>query len=304
MRPAFEAVTARAGASRQASASGLAAAQRRFTQGLAAARALLGRDPRRGLVFHHIPKCAGSAIALSMRQHYAPWQYRAVPSDATVQTARFFDPAEAASPAASRRLTDAHWVDVHAYRLRLLHTFLTNGARAVGGHIAYHPGIHEQFQHSHSFVTILRDPVERFVSQYFYTKHAHSYVRLPADFDDDDLEAVGPVWGSMITFFLGAGAELESAAAGDAADRWVPEAKRTLERLPVVGFVDDMDAFRRRLADTIGVRIDIGRRNVRPRRDDRDEERWIREVAPRFCAPDLEVYAHARAVRAEAPAAA
>lgn len=274
-------------------------AQRRLAQGLSAARAVIGQSSRRGTVFHHIPKCAGTSVGDAFRRYYAPWRLRVVPHDASVRTGCLFANGAATATPAALDLDDPRWLDVHAHRLRLLHTFLTEGALAVSGHVIYHPIVHEQFRDSHCFVTILRDPIERFVSQYFYNKSVNSYARLPDQFGDADLERIGPAWGSMLTFFLGGGESVGRLEREPDMGKLVTEAKKAVEALNIVGFVDRMEMLRRDIANKIGIQIVVRRRNVGPSRRERSaEEEWVREAAKRFCEPDLEVYAHARALRA------
>ena len=278
--------------------SGTSRLQRRIAQGTASVRRLLKRGPSAGLVFHHVPKCAGTSLGLAIRKNYAPWEFRAIPSDATVEAVRFFSAADDAEE--NLRLDDPRWDDVQRYRLHLLHTFLARGTRAVGGHVIYHPGIQATFGDTHHFITILRDPIERFVSQYFYSKHVHSYASLPTAFGERELEIAGPTWGRMLTAYLGDGAFIETPAAEVTPEQRIAGAKQAVEDMAVVGFVDRMEAFQRDMAEVVGIRVEVGHRNVRPARDDHGEEAWIRAAARRFCEPDMEVYEHALVLRARA----
>lgn len=273
-------------------------ARRRFHQGMASLKFAVDRGPRCGVVFHHIPKCAGSSIGSAIFRHFPPWQYREVPASGTVEAARFFADDRDDGPTAMVDPADPLWATIYAHRLHLLFTFVFAGARAVRGHVPYREELHQRFGRSHAFVTILRDPVERFVSQYFFNKGLDNYAKLPRTFDREDLERVGPIWGSTLTLYLSGGPREGSWPIDDDRDRRIAEAKRAVETLDVVGFIDDMAGFREHLAAVTGIRIDLQRRNVRSVREDREEETWIRAAAQRFCAPDLEVYEHARRVRA------
>lgn len=271
-------------------------ARRRLRQGIASFKFAVNRSPQRGVVFHHIPKCAGSSVGSAIFQNYPPWQYGEVSAVSTVEAVRFFSDGTAAGSNAILDAADPLWAAIHHHRLHLLYTLLASGTKAVRGHVVYHADLHRQFAQSHVFVTILRDPIERFVSQYFFNKHVHTYARLAPDFGTADLERIGPLWGSTITLYLSGGPRHGRFALDGDRDHRVAEAKRAVEAMDAVGFIDRMPLFQRRLAAVGGVRIEIGRRNVRPPRNDSDEERWIRDAAPRFCAPDLEVYDHARTI--------
>lgn len=99
-----------------------------------------------------------------------------------------------------------------------------------------------------------------------------------------------------MTFFLSGGPRSGALTVDVEDEQRVADAKEAVEALNVVGFVDRMEVFQRQLAAVTGLKLSVGRRNVRSSKDESEEERWIREAAPRFCAPDLEVYEHARAI--------
>lgn len=180
----------------------------------------------------------------------------------------------------------------------MLHTFIDSGAKAASGHVLYHPGVQEQYAETHYFITILRDPVDRFVSQYFFNKKDSPYVTSPGDVTEEELAKEGEAWGSALAFFLGGGRSLFTAADDETSTATlVAEAKTAVERLSVVGFVDRMDMFQRALAEVVGIDLRIGRRNTaKPRSAESAEMQRVRELAQTYCAPDREVYEHARKV--------
>jgi len=264
---------------------------------LGTVRSMARSRRRTGLVFHHIPKCAGSSVAATLRKQYAPWQHRRVPSEATVHTSSYFFDEAGFHKNLRLKAGDPRWKAIHAYRLQFLHTLLNNGAKAVSGHVYYHPGVHEQYQETHSFVTILRHPVDRFVSQYFFNKYGTPYVASPGEFDEEELEREGLAWGSALTCFLGGGRSLFAAGETPNMAALVGEAKKAIETLNVVGFVDRMDLFQRMITETVGIDIRVGKRNTgKSRSDQKSEEVQVRELAQKYCEPDLEVYEHARTV--------
>ena len=72
-----------------------------------------------------------------------------------------------ASPAEPRLLAD------YARRHAQLRQLVPRKTRMISGHVQYDPQLHDGAAREYRFVTLLRDPVSRFVSHYNYLQRRH-----------------------------------------------------------------------------------------------------------------------------------
>ena len=165
---------------------------------------------------------------------------------------------------------------------------------AVAGHFTgrvLFPGV--------STITVLRDPVERFLSGFFYYRDtiapreiAHG--RLPWMAPDATLEAFVPAEGEPVHAFLDNPLTCHlSAASGRPADRrdTITGAERNLALYAVVGFTDDLPSFLRACCDRFGWAMPPG--EFHERRNDARPRTASPEVMDRIrkcLALDIELY--------------
>ncbi len=167
-------------------------------------------------------------------------------------------------------------------------------SRYVYGHYEVNRDILEGFADEYVFVTLLRHPVERWISHYLYNKY------LPRDRYDIDVSMEefveterGRGIGQMYTAYLTGTGHLDPDSRDT--DEIRQEARENLEMFEVVGLVERMERFTDRLDDRFGVSVNPQRRNRSPAPEGASEvsdelRAKIREV----CEMDLELYKHAR----------
>lgn len=256
----------------------------------ASLRDTLGTGPSSGVVFHHIPKCAGNSISSALRGVYPPWTYRNIDSAATAFAVGFLDHAGQRAPI---EFDHDDWARIRDFRQRLLLTYLQGNRRAISGHVVYHPLIHDKFGGTHKFVTVLRNPVDRFSSQYLQHLREKQRYHSNVSWDKQGLSKVGPDWGRVLTNFLGGAPAKPGQHLKDG--EMIANAKATLARLDVVGFVEDLPMFGEQLGRAIGCRLKFEQLNPSSATDKvgvpLDE---LRSTIEAFCALDIEVYEYAR----------
>jgi hypothetical protein len=244
-------------------------------------RRLMGR----GIVYFHVPKCAGRSLNRALRLRYLLSEV-GLDSGASREGARVT--AEADGDAALRIATDRFREAFLVYQLHA-------GIRCIVGHFRFSEAALSQFGDRYSFVTLLREPVSRYLSHYYYSARVGDYSAVSGSLEEylDTFE--GRRGGSIYSeFFSGLpmGSDFASAES-------VALAKEHLCRLSLVGFVDDIQPFARSLSRLLGVRIRVGWEN-RAGISTTDRKR---EVSPETmtlieerCRPDIEVYEFARSL--------
>ncbi|MEP3550064.1 MAG: sulfotransferase family 2 domain-containing protein, partial [Marinomonas sp.] len=115
------------------------------------------------IIYIHVPKCGGSSFGAALRLRYFM-------SQAVIN----LDPGDPALPAETRILAD------YARRRAQLHQSANQGIRMISGHVQYDPELHDRGAKNYTFVTLLRDPVVRFVSHYNYLQRRHPTPSRPA----------------------------------------------------------------------------------------------------------------------------
>lgn len=232
------------------------------------------------ICFVHVLKCGGTSIASALRGAlplFDRWR-----GDRVV----------AINSQVSARTAQALGVDIMDYRLGLASYFLSfDGVRLLSGHLPCPPQLLDRFGEAVRFITVLRDPVERWISQYLYARHksgGHFQTTLTAE------EYLVSEWGRAsghvyATYFASRGT-----APGPGA---VAEARRTLDRLPIVAVIEDLRTltvpFRRQFGRTLALR----RERVSPAPEDARrilESEALRRDIRAACAVDIEIYQHAR----------
>jgi hypothetical protein len=132
------------------------------------------------VVFHHVPKCAGTSIERALRLRYAA-------SYATFDLRSIYSAAEALYPNSSLNALDKLTAE---FRSTEFIAYLYQDVKCIAGHIYFSSLAFEKFSNKYKFITVLREPVDFFIS-FFYqlTKAKKMYwsVGMPLDeFVDTD----------------------------------------------------------------------------------------------------------------------
>jgi len=226
--------------------------------------------------FCHVPKCAGSALSgMIQRQIYA---------DRRVATFSInLEASQKASQVCSMPMARVREI-VLAYNLSVPHNYFGTG------HVYCRPNLVESHRTEWDFVTILRNPIDRWISEYVYNTYKNlNWARNTLTIDDYLSSAKGNLTGvSFLKYF--------SSIPGDYAgnvDEFVDEAVANLAQFSVVGTVENLENWCQTFKARFGKDASIPRTNTSPNIEAseriRSDESLMRRIEV-LCEPDLCIY--------------
>lgn len=165
-----------------------------------------------------------------------------------------------------------------------LKTLMKRGVQMISGHVRYCPETHMSAAPQYAFVTLLRDPIQRFVSHYNYLQRHHPDPKRP-DTLEEFLETQDAArLASQYLFYFAA---LDVTTRSDH-QTLVQTAMNNLSNFDLVGDLADPKKFAQDLGELTGKTLPIWRRNQAPD-PAKIPQRLIPTIA-QLCASDIEIY--------------
>ncbi|PAU81208.1 hypothetical protein CK501_06515 [Halovibrio salipaludis] len=244
-------------------------------------RMLLGNR----VVFHHVPKCAGTSVSRALRVRYALSQASiAAPATADVINRQY---------GTSDFSNLEHFNRIRRFRAELLHYLMWKDTYFIGGHVPFNRAAYDHLGKGYRFITVLRDPVERFISEYFYNRGRNHQARIDADLAEYIESPLGQRNALRCCEYFSGQLDLDLEDPESLKHR----AKDNLKAFDVVGFTDSMGVFEQKVRQALNVRVSFGREN----QGNRSSAEINKEITPALrsrledlCKHDREIYDFAR----------
>lgn len=249
-------------------------------------RTVMGQNLRHPCVFLHVPKCGGTSVSEAL--------YATVPLHRKIG---ILD-----SPSIRRALAlqntgrddlsyhdeGPHAAETTRFREALVLMHMAHQATLIHGHFLWSETAWQHFGDRYRFVTILRDPVARTISNFRMDQRTGTFT---GDFDAflDSAEGRRKALHKL-RYFSG----MATVAPQQEAEALVL-ARRNIERMSLIGFLDDLPGFAAEFARQFGVRPRIPHYNrAEDAQIDLTDDQLQRLRA--LCAPDILLYQHARRI--------
>jgi hypothetical protein len=233
------------------------------------------------IFFLHLPKCGGTSIANAIRRRYRASEIWHLDDQACVKAAQYL----------GRDLDDYR-------RDLLLYYVLQKGIRYLSGHFAYSQKAYEESRGRWHFMTVLRHPVDRWFSHFFYNKYTPTdRFQIPEDLSAFVETERAFLWGRLYVRNLTEGNDRPDVHTTDTS-KAVATAIKALEGFSLVGCLEDLNTMCAQFEHRFGAKIRIPVSNSNPVSKSKQRgqiSEKIRKRVEEICQPDLEVYNYAKA---------
>lgn len=246
------------------------------------------------IFYLHIHKCGGASITQAIKSCYRNL-------DITKGRSIFHLNAEAAYNAAKKIYAQMNFSpditkNYLAFKYReelLLYYMYQEHINYIAGHFSFSEAAYQNFSDKYAFITVLRDPVKRWISSYFYNscrekKHGMINMEITEYLKSERAQMAGC---GYVTFLDG------SSEAGDyTSEKAINRVKENLHKFSIVGCLEYQKDFTNQFEERFGRRLKISVLNQSPKAEayrksiiTEEIEEKIREI----CRPNIEIYQYA-----------
>lgn len=218
------------------------------------ARMVTKQDPKSPVWFMHVPKSGGSSVHEALR--------------ATVPFHRHITCIGALETRRAASILHEHKDDLNLVhedgpackklfdlREAQLLSAMAHGDHLIYGHVIFSPLADQFFGDQYSYVSVLRDPITRVISNYRSTTHEKFFEGSFDDYLDSEVAVLHSQLN--LRYFSG-----NSMVAPDQIDASMEEAKENMKKFDVIGFIEDITKFSDAYGDHLGVKPSIPHYNT------------------------------------------
>ena len=247
---------------------------------------------KENIVFYHFFKCGGTSIAQAIKSCYLNLELS--------KNRHIFHLNGGAAKNASQKIlelsdfpfaqTNNDDIERKFEEYLLLYYMSQKHIKYIAGHFTFSEIAYHYFSDKYAFVTVLRDPIERFISAYFYRRYKTG--KLDKDFKEH-LKSENCLGGGF--HYVKSLCGLESTEDYTSA-RAIAVAKENLHKFKIVGFLEYQEEFLNQFEEQFGRRLKIKVLNRSPKPEAYRKSiitQEIKEEIKKICKPDLEIYQYA-----------
>jgi len=243
-------------------------------------RQLTGGKVSQKIFFLHIHKCGGTSVVEAVMNSFGLAE--------KISRRHFFTLNNDASVTASKITGE----DLRNYREKLLIYHLSmERMKYVSGHFFYSEKAMQTFSKEWNFITLLRHPVSRWFSHYFFDRYREgsSHGRIYTDLESFVNSEKALVWGSNYVTTYTENISLSEAYSDEAISRAI----ENLKKFALVGMLERIDVFAKDYKNLFGVELSIPRFNTNPLLKQQQKELISDEIQQKveeICQPNVRVY--------------